>query len=114
MTNTTNKNSHGTSWAGTLSHPEHASTNTNASRSIGNPRELCRAIAEGCHEFRLLLIGGAYSRKHITTDDRGRFCVFNYIDDSEQRLTAKELFTKSNIGEAMQHGVFVAEGQGHE
>jgi hypothetical protein len=94
-------------------HNSNAGNDTN--QQIRNPKELRQAIAEGCYEFRLLLMGGAcFSRKHITTDDRGRFHIFNYIDDSEQELTARELYTQSNIGEAMQKGAFVREGQGHE
>jgi hypothetical protein len=111
----TDKNSQTTTRSGTLLQPELAVPDTNTSLKIRNCRELRQAIANGCYEFRLLLIGGAYSGKFITTDDRGRrFCVFNYIDDSIQKLTGKELFTKSNIGDAMQNGAFVTEGQSHE
>jgi antirestriction protein ArdC len=40
MTNTTNKNSHGTSWAGTLSHPEQASPNHDANAKRGSVYDL--------------------------------------------------------------------------
>lgn len=80
---------------------------------IRNCRQLRRAIAEGCYEFRLLLTGKFYSRKFITTNDRGRFCVLNYIDDSIQILTGRELYTRSNIGNAMRNGAFIAEEQSH-
>jgi hypothetical protein len=84
---------------------------TNAPERIRNCRQLRRAIAEGCYEFRLLLCGGAaFSSKHITTDVRGRFRVFNYIDDSVQRLSGRQLYTESNIGNAMENGAFVKEG----
>lgn len=88
---------------------KHPSDDTNC-RRVRNCKELRRAIAEGCHEFRLLLCGGAaFSRKHITTDERGRFRVFNYIDDSVQTLSGKKLYTESNIGYAMENGAFMKE-----
>ena len=83
---------------------------TNAPEKIRNCKELRRAIAEGCYEYRLLLCGGAaFSSKHITTDGRGRFRVFNYIDDSVQTLSGKKLYTETNIGNAMENGAFVKE-----
>ena len=51
-----------------------------------------------------------FPAKHITTDDRGRFRVFNYIEDSVQTLTGKKLYTESNIGNAMENGAFVKGG----
>ena len=92
----------------------HADNDTNTRRVIADCRELRQAIAEGRNEFQLLLMGGAcFSRKHITTDDRGRFRVFNYISESVRRLTGKELFAKSEIGDAMRKGAFIAEGIDH-
>jgi hypothetical protein len=38
MTNTTNKNSNGTSWAGTLSHPEQAFPNPDANAVLHSPK----------------------------------------------------------------------------
>jgi hypothetical protein len=85
-----------------------ADRNTNAPEQIRNCRQLRRAIAAGCYDFRLLLVGGAcFSRKHITLEDDGRFCVFNYIDDSVQTLSGKKLYTETNIGSAMEKGAFV-------
>jgi hypothetical protein len=113
MTNKTDKNSNATR-SGAQSKIELLPTDTNLSRVIHNCRQLRRAIAGGCHEFRLLLMGGAYSRKHITTDRKGCFRVVNCIDDSVQKLTGRELFTQSNIGRAMRNAAFIAEGQNHE
>jgi hypothetical protein len=88
-------------------------SNANRHPLISNCRQLRQAIAAGCFEFRILLCGSFYSRKHITLDGRKRFHVFNYIDDTQQRLTCKELFTRSNIGKAMRNGSLVVEGQSH-
>lgn len=81
---------------------------------IRNCRQLRQAIAKGYIGFRLVLIGGGYSRKTITINRKGRFRVVNHIDDSIQKLTGRELYTKSNIGKAMRNLAFVAEGQGNE
>jgi hypothetical protein len=87
-----------------------AAKKTNAPERIRNCQQLRRAIAEGCNDFCLLLCGGAaFSSKHITTDGRGRFRVFNYIDDSVQTLSGKKLYTETNIGNAMEKGAFVKE-----
>lgn len=74
---------------------------------IKNVRELRKAIAGGQHEFRILLQGGLYSWKTITPC-AGRFDVVNHIDETLQRLTGRQLYTRSNIGEAMRSGTFVA------
>jgi len=93
-------------------HKGPADNDTNTSRCIVNCRELRRAIAEGRHEFRLLLLGGVcFSRKHITIDDRGRFRVAHYIDDGIETLTGRELYTQAGIGEAMRNRSFIVEGQ---
>jgi hypothetical protein len=81
---------------------------------IRNCRQLRQAIAKGYIGFRLILVGGGYSRKTITINRKGRFRIVNHIDDSLQKLTARELYTKSNIGRAMRNGAFIAEGQSHE
>lgn len=83
-------------------------------RIIGNTEQLRQAVAEGLTDFRLLLLGGGYSRKTITATSKGRFHVVNHIDASSQVLTEKELFTESNIGLAMARGAFIAEGQDHD
>lgn len=75
---------------------------------IRNPRQLREAIAKGHHEFRILLQYGLYSAKTIHLSADGRFTVVNHIDGTKQRLTVKQLYTESNIGEAMEHSAFVA------
>jgi hypothetical protein len=87
-----------------------ANKQTNAPERIRNCRQLRRTIAAGVCEFRLLLMGGAYSRKFITLEEDGRFRVENCIDDSIQTLSARRLYTESNIGKAMRHGAFVKGG----
>jgi len=83
-------------------------------RIIRNTQQLREAIEEGLSEFWLLLMGGGYSAKIITAASKRRFHVVNHIDGSSQVLTEAELFTQSNIGEAMTKGAFVAEEQSHE
>ncbi len=75
--------------------------------TIPNATALRRAIAQGKTEFKLCLRDGLYSRKSITLLARGRFHVRNHIDDTEQRLTARQLYTHSNIGRAMRLGALV-------
>ena len=74
---------------------------------IRNPRQLRRAIAQGHHEFRILLLYGVYSGKTIHLSANGRFIVDNHIDGAEQRLTSEQLYTESNIGQAMERGAFI-------
>ena len=88
-----------------------AAKKTNAPEQIRNCRQLRRAIAGGCNDFCLLLCGGvAFSRKFISLEDDDRFYVENWIDDSIQTLTGRELYTQSNIGSAMRNGTFVKGG----
>jgi hypothetical protein len=75
---------------------------------IRNPRQLRAAIAHGHHEFRILLQYGVYSAKTIHLLANKRFAVLNHVDGTKQRLTVKQLYTESNIGEAMEHSAFVA------
>lgn len=115
MTKNTDKNSSITRSRAQLQ-PERALPNTNpVHQAIRNCRALRQAIAQGCHEFRLFLAGGVFmSRKYITLDRRNRFRVENHIDDTVQMLTGRQLYTRSNIGRAMQRGAFVTEGQSHD
>lgn len=77
---------------------------------IKNVKALRQALATGQREFRLLLSGGLVcSRKTITPCTDGRFKIVNHIDDSVQRLTGRQLYTRSNIGESMRLGGFWAE-----
>ena len=82
--------------------------------TIRNCRQLRRTIAAGSCDFRLMLMGGASSRKTITIRPHGRFHVENHIDGSIQLLSGRGLYTQSNIGEAMQKGSFFAEGNTDE
>lgn len=78
------------------------------SNPIKSAKQLRRAVANGCHEFRLWLQGGLYSRKSVTLCARGRFHIVNHIDETEETLTARQLYTHSNIGRAMRKGAFIA------
>jgi hypothetical protein len=75
---------------------------------IHNVRELRRALRGGHREFRLLLAdGAAFSRKTITLLRDGRFRVVNHIDDSVQKLSGRQLYSRSNIGQGMRWGSLV-------
>jgi len=64
--------------------------------------ELKQRVAAGHHEFAIMLAGGlAISRKTINHKDDGRWHIVNGIDDTIQVLTDEELWTESNIGEAL-------------
>ena len=79
-------------------------------RHIKNVRELRQALADGEREFVIHLCGGGLvSRKYIAPCRDGRFGIVNYIDGTTQRLTARQLHTQSNIGNAMKHNVFTVE-----
>ncbi|MDE3068715.1 MAG: hypothetical protein KGJ60_14365 [Verrucomicrobiota bacterium] len=83
-------------------------------KKIKNTAELRRAIAEGHHDFRVWLDGCLISRKTITPAARGRFKIVNHIDESVQRLTARQLRTHSIIGDAMRAGAFMVEETGQD
>ena len=85
-----------------------------STRQIRNCRELRRAIGKGLVDFQLHLCGGAYSRKLITLKADKRFMVANCIDDSIQTLTGRQLYTRSNIGRAMQQGAFLTREASHD
>ena len=54
-----------------------------------------------------IYLGIGRSSKDIYYDsDLNKFEIHNNIDDTEQLLTEGELFTKSNIGEAITRGNF--------
>ena len=70
--------------------------------------KLDHAIADGAeHDFAIMLNGGVFSRKGIQFKS-GTYRVFNYIDDTKQRLTGEQLFDASitNIGKAIKLGGF--------
>ena len=56
-------------------------------------------------DFFILLNYGLRSSKNVCFDGK-EFEVYNEIDDTSQVLTEKQLFTKSNIGKAIEQGAF--------
>jgi hypothetical protein len=64
--------------------------------------ELRASVAAGHHKFGILLAGGrAVSRKTIRLRG-GKWHIKNHIDNTSQALTDAELWTESNIGEALE------------
>lgn len=83
-------------------------------KKIKSVKELREAINKGNHEFFISLANGFIrSSKNIdfddSTDKNGeyRFNILNEIDDTEQILSEKQLFTvASNIGKAIKQEAF--------
>jgi hypothetical protein len=69
--------------------------------------ELRQRVMAGHHDYAIMLAGGlALSRKTITREVRGDkggwvWAIRNHIDDSTQHLSDSELWSESNIGEAL-------------
>ncbi|MBI5327006.1 MAG: hypothetical protein HZB80_01760 [Deltaproteobacteria bacterium] len=84
---------------------------------VNHLRELSKS--EDPDFFIVLLSGGLISRKRIAIikdEKEPTYDVYNFIDDSEQTITEKELFDSSvtNIGEALNKGALFFEGEGKE
>lgn len=76
---------------------------------IKSIKTLNKVLADGeMHEFIVRLNGGIGSRKSIMLDG-DVYLITNHIDDSEQDLTADELFDENItiIGKAIKSGAFV-------
>jgi hypothetical protein len=80
-------------------------------KNIKSVRELRQSLKRGYIDFVLQLENCVSSHKNIYQNDDGSFEVFNYIDESTQVLTGKELYTLSNIGKAMRQGAFWQVGE---
>lgn len=62
-------------------------------------------------EFYILLNGGLISRKRIVFND-DRFYIMNWIDETEQELSEKDLFSDlTNIGKALKNKCLFWEGE---
>ncbi len=72
-------------------------------QSVAHLRILIKA---GTHSYALALNYGLFSRKTICATRDGKFRIINHIDDSKATLTEAELYTESNIGEAITKGAF--------
>jgi len=67
-------------------------------------KDLKNLLAEGYYEYLITLQGRLISRKNIEFNPKNKkFYIINWIDDSEQKLTQKQLMLKSytNIGYAL-------------
>lgn len=74
---------------------------------INNIEELKNAIDKENYEFFISLAGGMLrSSKTITITEKGKFEILNEIDSTIEILTEKQLWTKSNIGKALDSGAF--------
>jgi hypothetical protein len=76
-------------------------------QQILNTRQLRQAVSRGQHEFKVMLNGGIYSRKTIRLLADGRFRILNHIDETVQKLSGRQLHTKSIIGQAMKQGALI-------
>ncbi len=77
-------------------------------KTIEQLKELAKE--DGGMECKIRLKGWLMSRKHISYDGK-LFYVHNYIDESRQELTEKELMNRdhTNVGHAMTRGALVKE-----
>lgn len=75
-------------------------------KSVSHLETIIRA---GRNDYYILLNYNLISRKKMNKTKNGRFRIYNWIDGTEQILTERELFSESNIGEAIQKGAFIAE-----
>lgn len=66
-------------------------------------------IHAGKSDYYILLNYNLISRKKVGRTKNGRFRIYNWIDGTEQIHTESELFSESNIGEAIRKGAFIAE-----
>ena len=74
-------------------------------RSVAHLRRVLERLGDERGDFYIFLKGGLRSGKNMAIQE-GKFCINNEIDDSHQDLTEDELFTDSNIGEAITKGAF--------
>ena len=75
--------------------------------SIKQLKDLIAKQENGLECF-IALNGGIRSSKQIWFNGK-KFEVYNFVDDTEQKLTEAELFTKSNIGEAIKKHALIME-----
>lgn len=69
-----------------------------------------KRMAKGGANFFLTLNGGLRSSKFIDWQPKAKkFYILNEIDGSEQNLKEAELFTESNIGEAIKKRALIFE-----
>jgi hypothetical protein len=73
---------------------------------VESVNELKKFIALGHNEY-FVSFGCARSSKFITLESDDKFYVLNYIDSTEEYMTEQELI-ESNIGKAIQKGMFYA------
>jgi hypothetical protein len=64
-----------------------------------------RLINTGHQDFAISL-NGLCSSKECWPGNHGRITVLNNIDGTQQSLTPRQLYTQSNIGEAITKGAF--------
>ena len=79
-------------------------------RQIKTIAQLKELTTKGGLECFILLNGGLKSSKYISYNQKEKtFYVFNYIDDSEDVLTERQIFDSacSNIGEALEKGALI-------
>ena len=67
-------------------------------------------IADGTHEFLIALSpAGLVSRKELSAVGNGRYQVFHGIDGRTEILSWRQLCAQTNIGLAIDRGVFYAD-----
>lgn len=77
-------------------------------KKVNNIEHLKQLVDAEQNEFVVLLNGGFRSSKHITHDGEDKWWVLNYIDDTEDEFTTKELM-ESTVGKALVNGALYVE-----
>ena len=76
---------------------------------VTSTEQLREMIAQGVHDFFILLNGNARSSKFMDYSPKtGKYYILNEIDDTKQTLCEKNLFNRkhTNVGYAIQQGSF--------
>jgi hypothetical protein len=77
-------------------------------KRIADVAELKSLIDSGHTDYAIALCGGALlSRKNIAPSQAGRYSVFHGIDGRFEELSERELLDDTNIGAALEAGIFV-------
>lgn len=78
---------------------------------VDSVKHLIELIDDGHNDYFIMLGSGAFrSSKNINYDDNTKiFDVYNDIDGSEQDLTEAQLYSESNIGEAIDKKALICE-----
>ena len=76
---------------------------------INSVEKLNELLEQGHHDYFISLACGLVRSSKVIYKSPKGYSITNLIDDTEQDLAEKELFTHSNIGEAIKKNALVCE-----